>query len=154
MCIEKCLDRKTYKVCRCLPLWSIFLTIAFLALCENALFVIDPIIILPTGIMTIAFLFGLCCRNSLQTRNCIWVTYLIISLVQLLVSLVIFGTAIMFPTEEECTEYVEDDGSVTQICIDIDSNIKLATTVLTLTLIGYFTLKTTFLVFFLHAYAR
>ena len=58
-----------------------FLTIGFIAICENALAAIEPIIIIPTGIMTFSFLFALCCLKSITARNCVWITYLIVSLV-------------------------------------------------------------------------
>ena len=102
MCI--CLNKKTFKVCHCIPLWAFVLGIALLTVCENVLILAGEwIYIVPSVIMTLLFILTPCSCRSLNLRNCIWVTYLILGLIQLMVSLVVFGILIVFPEEEECT---------------------------------------------------
>ena len=62
MCLSLFLNRKTYKVCHCMPLWFFFVAIAVAQLCENILFFVEPLIILPSLAMTIVFVPMLCCR--------------------------------------------------------------------------------------------
>ena len=156
MCLRLCLNRKTYKVCHCLPLWFFFVVIALVQLSENLLFLVDPFIILPSLGISIVFIPIICCHKSLQVRNCIWIAYLIGSLTQLLVTTVALATVILFPGEEDCRQSKDKNGNVMFICTEIerDEETSLGDELVLIGLISYFLLKTSFLVYFLHAFAR
>ena len=82
MCMCICLNKKTYKVFHCIPLWVFVLAIGLLTCCENILILAgNPVFIMPSVIMCFTFLLAICSCRSLALRNCIWVTYLIIGLI-------------------------------------------------------------------------
>ena len=103
MCAICCLNKKTYKVCRIVPVWVFFLIVMLITFAENLIFLVDPLYMLPSLFVSITMLPGLCSCRSLKIRNCIWITYLIVALIQLLVAVVAFCLLIAFPNDEECT---------------------------------------------------
>lgn len=153
MCMGLCLNKETYKVFHCIPLWFTYFVILLITCGENVMFLVDPIYMMPSAVLSLIMLLGICSCRSLQIRNCIWVTYLITALIQLMVTLVAFGLIILFPTNEECTQNKDEDGTVTYDCIELESKADASTVTFLLAGIVYFTLKTSCLVCFLHAFA-
>lgn len=80
MCLSLCLSKESYRVLHCIPLWTFVLLIYMLVLAENILFLLDPIFILPSGILTLTFPLYVCSSRRVSMRHCIWITYLIISM--------------------------------------------------------------------------
>ena len=150
-----CVSKKNYKFCCCIPLWFIFILIMLLTFTENILFLVNPIFILPSATMSLIFLTAICARRSLKIRNFIWVSYLIIALIQLFMTIVIFGLVIIFPDEEECTTTKDPDtGKTIYTCIEKESKTTPGLVMFILCLIGFFSIKSCCLVCFLHAFAR
>ena len=117
-----CVSKKNYKFCCCIPLWFIFIMIMLLTFAENILYLLNPIFILPSAVMSLIFLSAICARNSLKIRNCIWVSYLVTALIQLFMTIVIFGIVVIFPEEEECTNTKDPDtGKTIYNCIEKES---------------------------------
>ena len=154
MCMCLCLNRETYKAFRCVPLWVMFGVVMLITLCENLLYLVDPLFMMPSVVMTLIFLPGLCSCRSLKIRNCIWVSYLVIGLIQLMVCLVAFIIILVFPDDEECTQLQKPNGDVMYYCTEKESKTSGGTIVLLLSLTIYYVFKNVFLVCFLHAFAR
>ena len=102
MCLCFCLNKKTYKVMRCIPLNAFVLIIGMLVMCENVLYLLFPYFIIPSAIMTLALPLYICSGRSSNLRHCLWVLYLVMALIQLVVTSVIFVLKMWFPQDEDC----------------------------------------------------
>ena len=60
----------------------------------------------------------------------------------------------MFPGEEDCQQSSDKRGNLVYICVERDKDTRLGNKYVLAGLISYFLIKTTFLVYFLHAFAR
>lgn len=101
------------------------------------------------------FLLAICSCRSLGLRNCIWVTYLILGLIQLMVTLVVFAILIVYPEDEECVQTTSGlNQKVTYECEELETKATPEVIILLLVLLGYFGAKISCFVCFLHAFAR